>query len=96
MEDLRSFVCKRELRVGCNHKNVDSWVCTMDHCYSAYPVTEDGTEEYQDYTLNSDAACLCLDSESPYQRKGVYQQRQKFLGSLSFYFGITGVIFMHL
>jgi hypothetical protein len=58
---------------------------------------EDGTEEYttpsllasqQDFTPNSDATHLRLDS--PYQPKGVYRQRRKNFGSLSFHLSILG------
>lgn len=109
--NMRSFIRRRKRRVGCIYKDVDSSlsrVCTMDHCYSAYSVAEDGTEEYttpsllasqQDFTPNFDATRLRLDS--PYQPKGVYRQRRKFLGSpedfsAAFYFGITAVILMRL
>ena len=27
------------LAEGCNYKEVDSWICTMDHCYSAVDTT---------------------------------------------------------
>ena len=68
------------------------WSMDQDHCYSAYSVAEDGTEEYatpsllasqQYFTPNFDATRLGLDS--PYQPKGVYRQRRKFLGSFLFW-----------